>query len=230
MKAYYFANKDKKLRYGDDRKIVVGETHSVSLDDKPLELCDWGLHASIKALDAIDYAPDNMLYVVELSGEIIIGEDKVCAEHRKYLYEIDAEELLREFARKQALINIEKVYPYVTETKKENMLVFLEGRDLSESARTAAESAAKSAISAIWSAAESAKPATSSTIWSASWAAKSAAWAAKSTIWSATWAAKSAIWSAESVESTAKSAESAAKSARNTANEMLENMIKQEIK
>ena len=89
-----------RLGYGDDREIVIGETHEVS---GPLELCARGLHASEQILDALGYAPGSILCRVRLHGEILRGEDKACATRRTYLTKIDATGILREFARKCAL-------------------------------------------------------------------------------------------------------------------------------
>jgi hypothetical protein len=44
-----------------------------------------------------------ILYRVKLSGTIVRGDDKAAATKRTYLAEIDAEPILREFARKCAL-------------------------------------------------------------------------------------------------------------------------------
>ena len=116
----------------------------------------------------------------------------------------------REFARKQALINIELIKPYCEAEEYELIVEYLKsGR---EDLRAAAESAA-------WSAARSAA-------WSAAWpaarsAARSAESAAESAAGSAESAAESAAWSA------AKSAaEYAAESAWSAANKMLLQMIK----
>lgn len=100
MKAYYFSNNDQTLAYGDGRKIIVGETHAV--DCEPI-LCGQGLHASKEPFDALQYAKGKYLYKVELSGRIVEGDNKVVATHRKYIKCIDAEDLLRYFARQQAL-------------------------------------------------------------------------------------------------------------------------------
>ncbi len=100
MLGWHFADESETLRYGDGRKIVIGETHNV--DCKPI-LCEIGLHASKTILDALQYAPSVILYRVELSGVIVHGADKSCATHRKYIARIDATAILREFARKCAL-------------------------------------------------------------------------------------------------------------------------------
>ena len=74
----------------------------------PLKLCASGLHASICPFDALQYAPGNTLCLVELGGEIAHGEDKVVASRRRIIARIDAEPLLREFARWCALQVIER--------------------------------------------------------------------------------------------------------------------------
>ena len=44
-----------------------------------LKMCEWGLHASVHPFDALQYAPGETLCLVELDGEILHGDDKVCA-------------------------------------------------------------------------------------------------------------------------------------------------------
>ena len=148
MKAYYFSNMDKKLRYNDNRQIRKGRTHKVKGE---LKLCGHGLHASIKAIDALQYAPSSYLWVVELSGDIVHGDDKIVASERTYLHGFNADKLSRKFARKQALINIEKIKPYTNADDYELIVTYLESGD--DNKRSAAESAAESAAR---SAAESA--------------------------------------------------------------------------
>jgi hypothetical protein len=105
MKAFYFSPENQRLEYSDNREIIVGETHTV--DCEPI-CCHQGLHASEHVYDALQYAKSNHLYLVELSGEFDKQQDKVCATSRKYLAYFNAEKLLRQFAKDQALINIEK--------------------------------------------------------------------------------------------------------------------------
>ena len=87
------------LAHGDGRKIRKGVTHHV---DGPLLLCSHGLHASAKAVDAVNYAPSvsTGLYVarVRLHGEIIHGDDKSVATDRTYLWVAPADLILHEFA------------------------------------------------------------------------------------------------------------------------------------
>lgn len=75
--------------------------------DGAVKLYASGLHASIAPFDALQYAPGNTLCLVELRGTIVRGDDKVVASERRIIKRIDAEPLLREFARWSALQVIE---------------------------------------------------------------------------------------------------------------------------
>jgi hypothetical protein len=142
--AWYFAEENKRLRYGDNRKIVVGESHHFNGEPK---LCERGLHGSVRILDALQYAPGPMVYRVELSGTMDIGDDKIAATNRKYLSGgIDISDVLREFVRKQAL-SVAHLWDMPEVTKK-----YLETGN--ESIRFAARSAA---IAAAWDASSSAR-------------------------------------------------------------------------
>ena len=98
MKAWHFSTG--KLGYGDNREIKEGITHTV--DCKPT-LCQCGLHASIKPIDALIYAPGPIVSYVELCGDIAQGKDKVAALSRTYIAVANADNVLREFARWCAL-------------------------------------------------------------------------------------------------------------------------------
>ena len=85
----------------DGRPIPAdGEWLSESL---PITLCEKGLHASLCPFDALQYAPGPNLALVELRGEIIKGDDKLCASERRIIARFDATDLLWEQARKSAL-------------------------------------------------------------------------------------------------------------------------------
>lgn len=100
MIGYWFAPMDMKLGHGDGRPIEVGRTHKV---DGGLKLCEHGLHASRRPIDALTYAPGPIACKVELGGTIIHGEDKMVASERIYLCVADATDVLRRFARLCAL-------------------------------------------------------------------------------------------------------------------------------
>jgi len=100
MKAWYFSGTDKKLRYGDNRKIRAGITHKVKCE--PI-ICESGLHGSKRIIDALEYAPEAFVWRVELAGDMAHSEDKTSATERKYLWGYDATNVLRKFARLCAL-------------------------------------------------------------------------------------------------------------------------------
>lgn len=64
-----------------------------------LEMCNSGLHASVKPFDAVTYAPGNIVCRVECGGTIVHGDDKLVCSRRKILWRADAEATLRAFAR-----------------------------------------------------------------------------------------------------------------------------------
>jgi hypothetical protein len=167
-KAWYFSKDDKKLRYGDNRDIVLGVEHRIEGYPEP---CKHGLHGSVRILDALQYAPGAIVWQVELSGRIKKADDKIAATRRKYIAGgIDISDTLRLFARKQALSVIDKwdcpaIVKQWLETGDESI------RSAAWSAaRSAARSAAENAAySAAYSAAESAAE------YTAQYAAQSAA-------------------------------------------------------
>jgi hypothetical protein len=145
MKAWYFSGKDCRLRYGDDRKIEAGAFHTV--DYKPI-LCEQGLHGSKRILDALSYAPGPVVWRVKLTGDVVVGDDKVAATNREYQWGYDATEVLRRFARKCALdvIHLWDAPDVVVQ--------YLKTGD--ESLRAATWAAARAAAWAAWAAADAA--------------------------------------------------------------------------
>jgi len=162
---WHFARANNRLNYDDGRPIIIGETHTVQ---GQLKLCEWGLHASSRILDALQYAPGPVIYRVRLSGEILIGDDKMCAPLRTYLWGYDATGILRAFARRCALDVVHLWDPPGV------VLKYLKTGD--ESLRAAAEAAA-------WAAArDAARAAAWAAVRAAAWdaardAARVAAWA-----------------------------------------------------
>jgi hypothetical protein len=106
MKAWFFSGSNKKLSYGDNRIARLGITHRVKFPvvingttyTNPT-LCEAGLHGSKRIIDALTYAPGPYVWRVELSGDMDIGNDKISATERKYLWGFDATDILRRFAR-----------------------------------------------------------------------------------------------------------------------------------
>lgn len=96
-RAWHFVGK--RLRDGRPvPKDGVWLTHT-----GPLKLCRSGLHASVHPLDALHYAPGNTLCLVECAGKIIHGIEKLVCSRRRIVARMDATEMLRYFARMQAL-------------------------------------------------------------------------------------------------------------------------------
>ena len=71
--------------------------------DGPLVLCASGLHFGRTPWEALQYAPGPILCRVEVGGTILDGGDKGVAQRRRIVQRMDATELLRYFARMQAL-------------------------------------------------------------------------------------------------------------------------------
>ena len=154
--AWHFRAVADKLRDGSPSR--PGE---VEIYTGKVILCERGLHASRRLIDALTYAPGPYLARVECDGEVIEAADKLVCTQRRPIWIRDVSSELKSFARWCA---------------REEGLVWVEEMDLSEAAwnsaectaRSAAGSAAGSAACAAWSAARGAA-------WSA---AESAAWSA----------------------------------------------------
>lgn len=124
IRAYHFTGE--KLRDGSPLPAK-----GVWLKHKgAIELCESGLHASTHPFDALKYAPGNMLHLVEVRGDIQYHDpDKVVARERRIIKSIDAEKLLRDFARWNArqVIHLWKDAPKVVldylKTEDESLMV-----------------------------------------------------------------------------------------------------------
>ncbi len=97
MKAWHFLKDDCSLRNKvNGRKYVKP---GLKLTHKgPLILCESGLHASVRLIDALKYAPGSMLCRVECGGEIKTQTDKLVCTERTVEYMLDATDYLHEFA------------------------------------------------------------------------------------------------------------------------------------
>ena len=133
-----------------------------------LALCKSGLHASIRIIDALCYAPGATICWVRCGGIIVESDDKIVASKRTILWRVDGDPLLREFARTCAMdvIHLWEAPPIVRQ--------YLETGDTS--LRAAAWDAAQAARAAAWAAAWDAARAAA---WDAAWNAAQAARAAQ---------------------------------------------------
>ena len=108
MKAWHFVGKT--LRDGSP---VPKDGETLVFTGEPI-LCEQGYHASLSARDALRYAPGNILCRVECGGKIIEDTDKLVCTERTIIRRIDATEMLRYFARMQAL-SVIHLYPNDTD-------------------------------------------------------------------------------------------------------------------
>lgn len=126
VEAWCFAEKSRRLRYGDGRKIVVGDSHSV---DGELILCENGLHASERIIDALQYAPGPILYRVILSGDMVQDATKIASRTRTYIWELDVTDILGKFARRLALLYVDLLRPHCSETGFNAIIKWLVSND-----------------------------------------------------------------------------------------------------
>ncbi len=214
--AWHFVGR--KLRNGQP----VPEDGEVLRHDGELVMCNEGLHASVRAVDALSYAPGAIACRVKCGGVIVHDDDKLVCSERTILWRVDAEEMLRDFARQCALDVVglwetpEVVVRYL-KTGDESL------RDAAMAASGPDGTAASTATGTVaWVAA-----------WVAAWAAASAtardaastaAWAAKEAVRAATIAA---MWAARNTECDA--ARAARVAAKDAARETQENRLVQMI-
>jgi hypothetical protein len=98
--AWWFEPAGGRLKYDDGRAPIKGCTHKIKCE--PV-LCKSGLHASVRLIDALQYAESNVIWRVKLGGTIVHGQDKCAATERTYLERIKIENELFEFSRWAAL-------------------------------------------------------------------------------------------------------------------------------
>ena len=166
--AWHFTNGN-KLR--DGRTVPpIGEWLRY---DGDVVMCESGLHSSRKVFDASKYAPGNMLHRVECRNVVEEQDDKLVCRERRILASIDAEPLLRAFARFCAWT----VLPMWDAPDIVVQWIMSGDENIQAPARDAAEPAAESA----------AEPAARYAAWDA---ARYAAWSAAES------AAESAAWDA----------------------------------
>ena len=110
-----------------------------------VKMCCSGLHASRQPFDALQYAPGPMLHMVECEQIVAEDNEKLVCRRRRILQSGDATDLLRYFARMQALSIIHLWEP------SDVIIDYLMTGD--ESLRLAAWAAAWTAAGAAWAAA-----------------------------------------------------------------------------
>ena len=82
IRAWWFSDVSRELRYGDRRRAEIGVTHKVRVTPR---VCECGLHGSRNILSALEHAKGPVAWQVELSGEVSEGGDQLAAKRRKYI-------------------------------------------------------------------------------------------------------------------------------------------------
>jgi hypothetical protein len=208
---WHFLPQDKRLRWGTKEKVREGKVSKVKGE---LKVCEFGLHASKRPVDALRYAPGPIVCKVLLRGEILEEEDKACATERKVLAIADATEVLHKFACWCATNALKAERKAGREPDKRSWdaiktkLAWLAGKatvyELSAAGAAAGaaarDAAGDAARAAAWAAAGAAAwdAARAAARDAAGAAARDAAWAAaRDAAWAAAWdAAGAAAWAA----------------------------------
>ena len=71
--------------------------------DGPLVMCASGLHAGLTPFDALQYAPEPTLCLVDCDSGFLRDSDKIVCRRRRIVVRMDTTEMLWHFARMQAL-------------------------------------------------------------------------------------------------------------------------------
>ena len=83
--------------------------------DGDIKLCSWGFHASLSPHEALQHAPSYNCAKVALHGEVIVGNDKMCASMRTNITDyVDMARVVKEWALDCAELVLpifEKEYP-----------------------------------------------------------------------------------------------------------------------
>ena len=83
---WHFLAEDRRLKYGDGRLVEAGQTYMTPDPERPLEVGDYGMHASKRALDALNNAAGPHISRVELTGERMDSSNISCGRSRHVLW------------------------------------------------------------------------------------------------------------------------------------------------
>src|SRR3990167_10121131 len=92
---WHFLPADRRLRWGSREVVEAGRTYRA---EGSLVMCESGMHASARAIDALTYAPGPLVCRVELVVERLDAADKSCARERRVLLIAHATPVLHEHA------------------------------------------------------------------------------------------------------------------------------------
>jgi len=105
---WHFLPDDGRLQFGSREKVVVGKT--LKMAKKP-KMCVCGYHVSVRAIDALRYAPGALVCRVTIGGDWAKCEDKLVAQERTVIWMADATETLHQFACTVAKEALDKYAP-----------------------------------------------------------------------------------------------------------------------
>ena len=162
MLAWHFLNEDERLGYGRRSKVHVDQT--LRRDPAKLALCSYGLHASVRPIDALKYAPGPVVCRVRLGGTIIEDGDKCVASRRTVLWMANAERELRLFAcwsvRNTPLADGRTVWDLLADKRSQTVVEvaerYADGLATVEELDAARDAARDAAWDAAWAAARAA--------------------------------------------------------------------------
>src|ERR1035437_2915465 len=150
--AWHFIRPGFALGYGDTRVPKIGEWLE---HDGPVVLCERGLHASVRAIDAFEFYrwSDGLLCRVELDGAIIRHEDgkKLVATRRRIIWAVPADPLLWQWLLNVATRALEQHYPDAPEVlwaAIDLRAAMLEGVEVEDAEKAAAGAAARAVAGA----------------------------------------------------------------------------------
>ena len=185
---WHFIRADMRLGFGDGRKAQIGEWLSVEGEPR---VCAYGLHASKRAIDALEYLgwESAVICRVELGGTIVRRDNKMVAQQRRILWAARADAALRDFALDCGTRALQAHYPDAPDALWHALdlrSAIAEGIEVDHATWDAAWAAAWDAT---WAARDAARAANAATrvAWAATrdnaWdAAKDAAWTARRTL------------------------------------------------
>jgi hypothetical protein len=200
--AWHFVRADRKLGYNaSDLTVEPGYIYS---QKPPLEMCRRGMHASRKALDALEYTPGPVICRVACWGSVAEDTDKLVCQHREVLAVADVSIELRRFAcwcvRNTPTRNGKTVWDLLTDERSRLAVIaaerYCDGKATAAEMAAARDAAWNSAWNFTWNF-------TRDAAWAAAWtAARSATWAAargaaRAATWATTRAAAREFQSAE---------------------------------
>lgn len=100
IQAWHFLPANGRMRWGKWKNPVrAGVTY---VHRGPVKICETGLHASIRAIDALEYAPGPIACIVECWDEVQQDADKLVCRRRKVLAMADCTRTLHLFACDEA--------------------------------------------------------------------------------------------------------------------------------